>query len=76
MQVAAISESLSTLLTLFAPPIQGTQLEQLTQVTRETAPLGPTEYLLHKATLLRLRDIAALLNNRNKHRKATTMKKN
>lgn len=41
---------------------QGTPLEHLAQVTKETSPPGLTGHLLHKATLPRVRDIADLPN--------------
>ena len=40
-------------------------------MTRETVPLGPTRYLLHKVNLSRQRDVAGLPNNRKKHREET-----
>ena len=43
-------------------PTQGTLLEHPVQVIKKTAPLGPTEHLLHKASLPRLGDIADLPN--------------
>lgn len=43
-------------------PSQGTLLEHLAQVIKETVPLSPTEHLLYKTTLPGLRDVADLLN--------------
>ena len=46
--------------------MQRTFLEHLDQVVRETAPPGPTGNLIHKATILRLRDIVDLPNKQKK----------
>ena len=43
-------------------PTEETQLEHPAQVTRETVLLGTIGHLLHKATLLRPGDKAALPN--------------
>lgn len=41
-----------------AQPKHQTPLENLIQMNTETAPLGPKESLLHKATLPKLGDVA------------------
>lgn len=48
---------------------QWTFLEHPTQVIKELMPLSPIGYLLHKANLLRLGDIADIPNTQNSQNK-------
>ena len=53
-------------------------LECMAQVNREAVPQDSTEHLLHKATVLRMADIAVLPNmliHRNRHREASKMRR-